>query len=194
MRLKYFHLAFIPFFMSPVIAADQDVRKDAIGCAALYYIMTSLPNQDPRYGQAMTSLGQMMTAIYSVHENKVTGKRVLNGDVIRLRDTKAEYFGELYDESPNTVVDEYMFCNKWREAIAKYVSKQGQGMLTTENKNEMEKFMLNIPKPQDRKNLNLQKNDNVKKAIDLSFKSWTENGRPTPTNVNKKLKKIIDKE
>jgi len=191
MKFKYLSLTFILFYISPVIAANQDIREDAISCAALYYIMTFLPKQNPRYTQGMTSLGQTMSAIYSVHENKMTGKRVSNVYILSLIGTKIKYFGKFYDKNRSSVVNEYLFCNKWRNIIAKYVSKHRQSEITTENK--MKNFILNIPTPPDRKNLNLSQNGNVKKAVDLSFRSWARKGKPIPIDIEKILKALKDK-
>ena len=181
-------------YMPSLQADNKNIRDDAISCSAVYYVMTSLPDQPPAYGRAMVTLGQMMTAIYSVHESKLTGKRVLNGEVIKLRDNKAKELAELYKKEPDAVVNEYLLCDLWRQAIAKYASKQqGDNILASKDEGKMQKFMLNIPRAPDRDDLNLKPTDKVKDAVNMSFKTWVEYGMLTNSEYRKIFKNIIDK-
>ena len=182
-------LALLSIF--PSLSAAQDIRKDAISCSALYYIMTSLPAEDPRYAQSLMSLQQIFDSIYSAHENNISGNRVTKGQVRKLRDKKAKYFGLLYDKDQDAVVKEYMFCDQWRKIIANYFAKQNPMNLSSKDNNDPQKYVLSISGGPVRDDFVSSPNDKVIQIINSSFVHWTKMGRPTTTDLTEKLRNFI---
>ncbi len=141
------------FFYIPLANADrQSITDDAINCSALFYILTSSGIENPQFGQEMTIRAMMMGNLWGTHKQKISGTRITKGDVTRLRYRKAIELGKFYDANPDSIVDEYLFCDQWQKLLATYFSKQEfQTAKDTRNNKRIEQIVLNIPLGPDRK-------------------------------------------
>lgn len=178
---KTLFLILIPILLVACSSAKASTSEDAINCSALFFIMTTLTNNDQQFGMRMTMASMRMGYVYAMHEKSNNGKGITNGDVLGLRDRRAKELGHLYDKRPEAVVNKYMFCSQWYDAVIKYIKQYGESV-----------NILNIPSSHDFHVANAIVKDSDRQQVKKAFKEWDNTGRITREDVKKMLRKSID--
>ena len=165
----------------PGISFSAKRTSDAILCSSIYYIVTSMTEGDEA-GQEMLMKQQEIFNLIYVSKQK---RNVSNGEISELQHQHLMYLSDLYDRSPNKVYNLEMQCSTWRQT---FVPSLMQLSKTAKNLEQLKQGMRKFP-PMGNKTF--KRSDPrwaaSKTMMDLSFESWSRNGRITPYSMKQNL-------
>jgi hypothetical protein len=99
----------------PAVAPASTVETQAIRCASLAFVHTSL--MIPGFNESMMNLSQLYSAIYSAQRGQRTSTRVTNGEVSKRREDTLNQLRKTWSGDSDAVIREFALCNEWRAAI-----------------------------------------------------------------------------
>ena len=155
---------------------SQTIATQATECAALYMILTSIPNDIlPGVGKAFTDLGQTMGVIQATNMARATEITISNGDVSSDKSIQMDRLGDAFDRDPNGIYDLYFKCDQWRIEIATLYHSQNA---TSES--QIEDLINSVRTRPVSFSIDAEKEQKARFIIDLSFDYWTKSDRLTP--------------
>ena len=164
---------------------DFNVKAmDAIKCAAIYMIATSITANNKVAAKAFADLQKTFVGVYSAIKGQ--GRRLTNGEISKAKSKAMRSLGRGYDRNPRSLHKLEMRCNAWRALISKAFS----GMSRNTGKRAIMRAFRNIsPMPE------VSPRDprwpHSKKLVDMSIAVWTKAGRMTPQAFKDSLRKSL---
>lgn len=175
--------------VSTRVSATETIADDAIKCAGLFYVLTSIPDNAAAQRPAIVFGG-----VYQVHQGENISRSLTNGDVFSARDSAATELGVVYDDSPNDVIDRYLRCNGWLSDLGEYFNEAG--LFATDQplgEKETNKIILGIPESSAPQAIPAADRALVAQAMTTAFDSWTASGRMTRQKLKEQFMNEVEK-
>jgi hypothetical protein len=165
--------------------------KDAIQCAAIYLItstLTPLPGLPGGNYQAAVSNRQLQIAferVFAAIEAKRKKIGITNKMISERKSEIAVQLGNEFDNKPQSIYALEMQCNAWREKIIPHLAKR---MGNTSDANVIKSAFRSVPDIPEVPQANDPRWSQSKLMMDKAFYAWTKMGRMTPKSGKEKLK------
>lgn len=171
------------FWGEGISFANSNLKaNDAMSCAAIYMIATSITANNKAAAKAFSNLQKTFIGVYS----SIKGQRrqLTNGNISRAKSLQMVALGKMYDRKPRSLYRLEMRCNAWRVVI----SKSFAGFSRNSGKAEIRRAFQNLaPMPV------ISSRDprwpRSKKLVDMSIAVWTKTGRMTPQSFRELLRR-----
>ena len=171
----------------PSISFAAKRTSDAILCSSIYYIVTSMTEGNKAGQEMLMKQQEIFNLIYASKQKR----SVSNGEINELQHQHLMYLSDLYDKNPSKVYNLEMQCSTWRET---FVPSLMQLSKTAKNLEQLKRGMRKFP-PMGNKTF--KRSDPrwaaSKSMMDLSFESWSQNGRVTPYSIKQNLLNSLKK-
>lgn len=125
----------------PAIAQEPRIESQAIRCAGLASVHTSLILTNPSFAKAMATIGQAYAEIYASQRSRRTSVAVTASDVSKRREDVFVQLRKAWLENPEAVISEAALCNDWRAEIAdSFISRSIPEPPVKASQSEIEKW------------------------------------------------------
>lgn len=182
MKIHLFAVALLA--NSCVHAQESRGETQAIRCAALSFIHTSLSKSDPEFGTLMTSSTIVYGTVFAARQAARTGSMATNGEVNSRRELVLEEFKKSWKTNPELVVREAALCNAWRAEFAPRL-----GVLNARSsETELMRLVGEPPTGAAGDEVN-----DWRVLVPLAFAAWAELDYATPATVRKKMEQSLGK-
>ena len=184
--------------------AEERIRKQALTCSAMLYVMTSIPSellmeigfnrqQAAGFNQQVGQLGKWWSQIYSVFEKATTGgkQRLSVGMVADARDQELKQLAKIYESNDDELVREYVRCNRWRALAVNYFLKHEEE-LNSDDSEVIQARVLKIPAPPREVQFNQEEELNTVAFITAAFETFKLMGSPTRSIFKEQLKEFLN--
>lgn len=176
MRIHLFAVALLA--NSCAHAQESRSETQAIRCAALSFIHTSLSTTDPAFGDLMTSSTIIYGTVFAARQGARTGSLATNGEVNARRELMLAEFKKSWKASPELVVSEAALCNSWRDEFSPRL-----GVLNAHSsETELVRLVGEAPASATADEVN-----DWRTLVPLAFAAWAELDYATPLTIRKKL-------
>ena len=164
------------------VATGHSAQKSnaASECSAVFFIMTSIEQEEPKLGKHFTKLGQLASAATSIFMGAESNSRVTRGDVSRKKSAQIRRVGELSNRQFSALLET---CLGWVSALGKKISQSGR------SKSDLKNAILHGPSPSISYDYPYPDSSWVAMAVKKSLRLWKLNGRITPDTLRDLLKK-----
>jgi len=159
--------------------------ENAIECAALYFIASSLTENNDKAAKNLGQLQEVFQAVYGATKLERTGQTITNGMISKAKSSYMVRLGKQYDRNPDQVYTREIRCDAWRAIIAVALSK----LNSRSSQADVARTIRNLPEMPSAPSRSDPRWSNSKALVDASFKKWTENGRITPQSARDALRR-----
>lgn len=180
--MKIYLLAATFLASSCAYAQESRTETQAIRCAALSLIHTSLTDSNPAFGDAMTRLAMLYGAVYASTQAARTGATLTMGKIEARREVAVEEFKMSWRSSPDVVVREAALCNAWR-------SEFGPRLAASDKRDDEPEFLRLVGQPPARPSG--EEVERWRPLVPLAFSAWAELGYATPSSMRAKVRESL---
>ena len=180
-------MSFVLFLggMDSARCIQPSIPDNALRCSAFYLIASSIGSGNKQSMKNFLRIQKVFEGIYSIHEQYKNNKVVTTGMIYKNKSMLAIQLGERYDQNPKTIYLLEMKCNAWREIMVQHFAKK----INNSSAHNVIRFAyLSVPDMPNAPPANHPRWTQSKKLVDLSFSTWTKNGRITPYAIHQQLK------
>ena len=172
-------------------SGNADVAKNALRCAAFFYIQTAIPDNSENASMA----GQIFNRIYGIHYEEYSGENLTYGDISDMRgkvvkEIAIDFSNE--SEGEYNLAKEFRHCAYWLQDIAIYLSSIETNfpeINTAESAIDEEQIFLSVPI----KSSTTEFTNEIAlwdDQVNWGFQFWLEAG--SPLSFSDQLDGIID--
>ena len=161
-------------------ANAQELRSEtqAVRCAAISFIHTSLSASNPAFGEAMTQSGIFYGGLFGASRKIRTGLTTTNGEVNARRELVLEELKKTWVSNPEVVVRETALCNTWRGQFGPQLTAwKDDG-----NETELVRIVGEPPVSPSKEEI-----EKWRPIVPLAFTAWATLDYSTPASVRRKL-------
>ena len=163
--------------------------NDAIRCAALYLIASSITKPSKAMGEqskeakALSGLQMMFQGIFSTMEHERLNRTITNGMIREAKSKMATALGKQYEDWGWGILELEMRCNAWRIIITKQLKALGKGASKAQIR-QVFRSVSGLPPSREKTNPRWESSEEL---ITKSFSAWCKLGRPTPLSLINEL-------
>jgi hypothetical protein len=168
-------------------ADRQAIAGDAIRCAGLFQILTSVSASEPDFGKVMTVFAGAMTDIYAVYTKERTGTTVTNGEASRARSEAMRNLALQYDRNPQEAEAIFLQCFAWREDIARHFLAHQDKL-----KSDAKRVYLSMPRMPVSPPADIAFRQEIAQVVKIGFEEWASLGRITPDVAHESLRRALE--
>lgn len=174
LRLLFVTLSFALLGSLQESQADEiDKARQSIRCSAIYSILTSGTDNNPKANAAYTQVAIAYFSSYGLMLSK-KGEVTTNGEVIAIRDDEMKILANEYGYHPDTVIQEIGLCATWTENIIK-----------SEDKSNIFKSFPSL--------VSFKTIEQYRPIANKAFTKWIDGGAITSRDVKEKLAQDIER-
>jgi len=192
-------LTFSLYANAVIKGTKQSLENDALSCSAMFYIMTSIENEN--YNKMITKISMSMRHIYGWIASANRDQEVTNGFLSDNTGMRAKELGKIYDRDNKALSRIYAQCNTWRGEVSEYLLSLKDLNLKEINKNNsfnidrMKNVVAKFPTVKKYNEINIppHKEEIYDYQVKLGMKAWDKLNRLTTKDFKKKLLEIMRK-
>ena len=165
-------------------AQESRSETQAIRCAALSFVHTSMTASNPGFGEAMTQLAQLYGAVFGSSQRVRTGSSLTVGDINARREVVLTELKKSWSSNPEVVVREAALCNAWRADFAPRLAASSDGQSEAE-------FLRIVGQPPEKPSA--EEVERWRRVVPVAFAAWAELDFATPSSTRKKVEESLRK-
>ena len=123
-------------------AKSPSIAADALTCAGLYSLLTSLSPEYPDFGDVVTRISMMFQDVLAYHDPEISNQLEMQEQLAGKRKVLRSH----YEDNPRRVFATYTWCDKWRAVLAVHIQEAVSGDAST-GKDVRKQTLDTVPLP-----------------------------------------------
>lgn len=160
-------------------AQESRSETQAIRCAAVFFVLTSLSSTEPDFGREMKVSTRLFHSAFASRWNVRTGSSMTNGEISARRELVLAELRKSWKSNPEAVIVEAALCSSWLDSI-------GQRLASVKGEPSSEReFVRLVGEPP--ATATAEDLASLRILVPMAFEAWASLDFVTPASVRKQV-------